>query len=67
MELLGHSSVTITQRYTHSNQKQKKAAVELLAEKKPQSPKKRGNLLHICDIGDQEEKEGGTNYLFSIN
>ncbi len=44
-ELLGHSSVKMTERYTHSSSKQKRQAVELLGEKSQILP----DLLHICD------------------
>jgi excisionase family DNA binding protein len=44
-DLLGHFSIKVTQRYTHSGKNQKAAAVELLAQKSPQNW---GNLLHPC-------------------
>jgi integrase len=46
-ELLGHSSVTITERYTHSFREQKMKAVELLVE--GGEAQRGGNLLHIRD------------------
>ena len=66
-ELLGHSSVTITERYTHSYQQQKKMAVELLVETTHEKPKNQGDLLHSCYTGRKTEKTNGTNALFSIN
>ncbi len=36
-DLLGHSSVKLTERYTHSKNEQKKRAVELLVGKKPEN------------------------------
>jgi integrase len=42
--LLGHSSVRVTERYTHSNNTQKRKAVELLA---------CDNLSDICQISDR--------------
>ncbi len=44
-DLLGHSSVRVTQRYTHPGQSQKVKAVGLLDRKKAQEPE---NLLHSC-------------------
>jgi len=44
--LLGHCSVAITQRYTHSQDEAKKRAVELLSENPSESPIKGENLLH---------------------
>jgi excisionase family DNA binding protein len=44
--LLGHSSITITQRYVHTTDDRKKAAVDLL-DGKPAKPQKNENLLHI--------------------
>jgi len=41
-ELLGHSSVKVTERYTHTHKEQKKKAVELLADES----KKKAVLLH---------------------
>jgi len=40
-DLLGHHSITITQRYTHSNDERKRAAVELLSGE---------NEGKICDV-----------------
>jgi site-specific recombinase XerD len=34
-DLLGHHSITVTQRYTHSSDDRKKTAVELLSGEKP--------------------------------
>ncbi len=60
-DLLGHSSVRITERYTHSNKELKRKAVESLSKKKAE---KVGNLLEIC------EKVEAKNLLidsFSVN
>ena len=46
-DLLGHFSVRITQRYTHSNQNQKKKAVEILAKKSLRRVENSENLLHM--------------------
>jgi len=48
-KLLGHQSVVITQRYTHSNSSQMKEAVDLLAEgKHVDTSGNRVDLSHIC-------------------
>jgi excisionase family DNA binding protein len=49
--ILGHYSITVTQRYVHSNDESKKKAVDLLAENAQKEPQNGGNLLHICDTG----------------
>ena len=43
----GQVNITITQRYTHSNQELKRRAVELLAEKTNCRHKNKEDLLHI--------------------
>ncbi len=63
-QLLGHHSVTITQRYTHTNSDQKKQAVGLLDQ---ETPEKLLNLAHICHMDDQGQKRKSTTPLFSIN
>ncbi len=45
-ELLGHHSITITQRYIHSNDERKRAAVELLSKKVEDK---------ICDVSVTQE------------
>jgi len=47
-DLLGHHSITVTQRYTHSSDERKRAAVELLS---------RGAEERICDVFVTQEKE----------
>ena len=70
-ELLGHHSVTLTQRYTHSNADSKKKAVELLAKKEAESPQKEDFLLHrrytSKKKSTQEEKRESLNHLISWN
>ena len=66
-ELLGHSSVTITERYTHSFKEQKEKAVELLAEKPAKKGKNSDNLLHICDMEKTTKKDNPLMSLFSVN
>lgn len=50
-ELLGHSTVKVTERYTHSNREERKKAVELLCKKSPKIAGKLENLLHSCYMG----------------
>ena len=66
-ELLGHSSVKITERYTHSQSEQKKSAVALLAVKSSEKASSEENLLHICDTAGSR-KPGKTGIpLYSAN
>ena len=66
-ELLGHSSVKITERYTHSQSEQKKNAVELLVERRAAEAKKSESLLHICDTANAEKSDALRISLFSAN
>jgi len=52
-ELLGHSTVKMTERYTHSNQTQKKNAVELLVTRARKAP----NVAQICHTEQYEETQ----------
>jgi len=53
--LLGHFSIVVTQRYTHSNNEMKQRAVELLGSVSGIStPKKGADLLQICDKSENE-------------
>ena len=45
-DLLGHFSVRVTQRYTHSNQYQKVAAVQRLTKRDPKTAKNGDDLAH---------------------
>ncbi len=63
-DLLGHSSVKITERYTHSNYEQKRSAVEALSQK---IGKNRENLLHICDTESNKELDRFVTKPFSVN
>ncbi|MGB6681828.1 MAG: tyrosine-type recombinase/integrase [Candidatus Bathyarchaeia archaeon] len=49
-ELLGHSSVKITERYTHSCGEQKERAVELLRKNATKKAENEEDLLHIRDM-----------------
>jgi len=68
--LLGHSSITITQRYVHTTENRKKAAVDLL-NGKPEEDQKSSNLLHMRYTAENREKQNSTkkpvNPLFSWN
>ncbi|MGB6865166.1 MAG: tyrosine-type recombinase/integrase [Candidatus Aminicenantaceae bacterium] len=66
-DLLGHSSVKITDRYTHSFQDQKKKAVEVLCKKPEKTGEKSVNLLHNCDMKRSPEKSEQLTHLFSVN
>jgi len=54
-DILGHSSIKVTDRYTHSNLDRMKKAVRLLAEKQAETPENGAGLLHICDISEAEK------------
>ena len=60
-DLLGHHSVTVTQRYIHTNLEQKRQAVELL------SAKKAAGLSPICHADGEEKAESAVTPLFSVN
>jgi integrase len=66
-ELLGHSTVKITERYTHSNEQERKKAVELLCREPSETAKKRENLLHQRDMKKDRMKHVFISSLFSIN
>lgn len=63
-DLLGHFSVRVTQRYTHSNRKQKMAAVEVLSQNQV---KNGSDLSHICHISGNRETGEALNTSFSVN
>ncbi|MFC2156280.1 hypothetical protein ACFLT9_00450 [Acidobacteriota bacterium] len=69
--ILGHSSLTITQRYVHSNDERKRKAVELLEQNQIEIPEKKANLLHpryTDQKGAVEDSEKtATKCLFSMN
>jgi integrase len=66
-ELLGHSTVRITERYLHSNRDERKRAVELLCRKPADSEKTPSNLLHICDTEKEPGAVSRVFPLFSVN
>lgn len=63
-ELLGHSSVTITERYTHSFKEQKRNAVRALGEKEAGISE---NLLNICETRQRGKRKKVLRSLFSVN
>jgi len=64
-ELLGHSSVTITERYTHTLQEQKQRAVDLLAGQ--DSGENGASLLRICDTARRPRKSDSLSSSERIN
>ncbi|MFX0211364.1 MAG: site-specific integrase, partial [Candidatus Hodarchaeota archaeon] len=60
MDLLGHHSVVVTQRYTHSKADQKMNAVQNLAQKKAKSPE-------FAPILSPREEDFSLNALYSAN
>jgi len=67
MELMGHFSVRITQRYTHPGQNQKRRAVDLLAANIAKRTEKPENLLHSCDTEKPRAVEVPATNLNSVN
>jgi integrase len=69
--LLGHSSITLTQRYIHSNDEMKKKAVELLGRSGEETAPEAENLLRPCDMGKKGSSTGEIKkwptHLFSMN
>ena len=69
--LLGHQSIATTQRYTHSSIKQKREAVELLAEKVDEMAEKKQRLSHIWHTAPMDNQKGSlqkpANRLISMN
>jgi len=66
-ELLGHHSVLVTQRYTHSNVEVKRSAVELLSEKEDDSGKSDPVLLHAGDMSKKQQSENVVSLSYSVN
>jgi len=66
-DILGHFSVRVTQRYTHSNQNQKKEAVERLAKKSLKNGKELEELLHIRYTGERNNFIKPVNNSLSVN
>ena len=51
-DLLGHSSVKITERYTHTNKASKEEAMAKLSRNHVKTARKGRDLLHICDMDE---------------
>ncbi len=66
-DLLGHGSVRVTERYTHSNRKAKKAAVDVLSDNPRKRAKKKSELLPICDTKEKNSGAKPVSTAFSIN
>ncbi len=66
-DLLGHFSVRVTQRYTHSNQNQMVAAVQSLGNMDSKTSKNGDDLAHICHISPQKDLDEPVNVPFSVN
>jgi integrase len=66
-ELLGHSTVRITERYTHPSREERKKAVESLCRKAAEAAENRANLLHICDTAKEGKGFRRLISLFSVN
>jgi excisionase family DNA binding protein len=66
-ELMGHSTVRVTERYLHSNREARKQAVELLCQGSEKSSEKPSGLLHRCDGAAPGEKKALVASLFSVN
>ena len=66
-DLLGHFSVRVTQRYTHSNQNQKEDAVRKLNQKTQKGTKNSEALSHIWHISKDESSVRRVTNMFSIN
>jgi len=62
-DLLGHSSVRITERYTHSNKTLKQKAVKKLQT----TPEKSEDLLHICGMEKNLTASAPISDTYSIN
>jgi excisionase family DNA binding protein len=66
-DLLGHHSVKVTQRYTHSNQDLKKAAVELLAKRSLRKAENHEDLSRGCHISENEKDEKSVSRSYLIH
>lgn len=66
-ELLGHSTIRMTERYTHSRMDLKRNAVERLSSKSPESPPGHELMLQGCDTAVKSDLQSGLRSMFSIN
>ena len=65
--LLGHHSVTMTQRYTHSSDNRKMSAVQLLAAPSQNGVQKGGSLLHSRDTEPRRTRRRSATSDLSVN
>jgi excisionase family DNA binding protein len=63
-DLLGHSSVKLTERYTHSNEEQKREAVRRL---EPETAKKAEDLSRLCHAEKTEGVQTPATLPLSVN
>lgn len=66
-ELLGHSSVTITERYTHPNHGLKRVAVDLLTQTSSGLAESAENPAYICHTAESAEPERAVTDSGSVN
>jgi len=66
-DLLGHSTVKMTERYTHPNQDLKKKAVEVLVKKNKKGTKRPDILAQICHMKKDSKLSKNVNPSLSIN
>jgi integrase len=66
-ELLGHSSVTITERYTHPHHELKKVAVDLLAQTPSSMAGSAQSPAHNCHTEDKRELAGAATNSQSVS
>ncbi len=66
-ELLGHSTVKMTERYLHTDRSGRKQAVEQLCSKTPKPVQNQDDLLHICDTEGKRIRPILATSLFSVN
>ena len=66
-ELLGHSSVTVTERYTHSFKDEKRRAVSALSDRAMVYSEIRPQMLNICEMKKKGKVEDPVIPFFSVN
>ena len=66
-ELLGHSSVTVTERYTHSFKDQKRSAVDALINGEAVESSTAADLLNMCETAKHAKGDKRVKVLFSAN
>ena len=66
-ELLGHSTIRMTERYTHSRMDLKRNAVERLGSQGPEFPQGHKPLVQGCDKAVTSDSQSGLRSMFSVN